>query len=234
MKGYEKAIFLDCDIYFFNDYHFLWEELEEHSILLTPHWRCMTEPRIDEDAFRQLFTEGLYNAGFIGANRKGIPALQQLAKWCLYKCIKEEKKGFYVDQAYLNLLPIYFEEVKIIRHKGCNIASWNREECQRVKVKDEILINGNYEIVFIHFVKVGIWFILEGRDGLLRPHLDVYERSLKKFKPDFDLEREYGIKSLKRKKWITESLKKLIILIVPFWLVSKIMPLDKGGLKVNY
>ncbi len=198
IKGYEKAIFLDCDIYFFNDYHFLWEELEVHPILLTPHWRCMTEPMMDQGAFGKLFTEGLYNAGFIGANRQGIPALQQLAKWCLYKCIKEEKKGFYVDQAYLNLLPIYFEGVKIIRHKGCNVAGWNVEECQRVKEKEEVLINGKYKIIFIHFVKVGIWFIFNGKDHLLKPHLAIYEKSLKKYKQDFDLEKIYKIETFRK------------------------------------
>src|SRR5205085_1046876 len=146
------------------------------SILLTPHWRT-SDPLEDEPAFLSLFTDGLYNAGFVGANKNGIPALHWWAQACHYRMETNEALGLKDDQPYLNVLPVEFENVKIVRHKGCNVASWNHFECKRVQVGDKILINGVYPIVFMHFNRLQFTEILKGHDGLLLPYLEKFKKT---------------------------------------------------------
>src|SRR5262249_10351402 len=37
-QGFDKVLFTDCDIFFFNNYDFLFEQLDRSDFLLTPHW----------------------------------------------------------------------------------------------------------------------------------------------------------------------------------------------------
>lgn len=206
-RDYEKVIYLDWDTYFFNDYHFLFEELNTHSILLTPHWRCAINPELDTVNFDFLFIHGLYNAGFLAANQKGIPALKKLGEWCLYECVNNAKKGKLDDQTYLNLLPIYFDDVKILKHRGCNVASWNLIECKRIKIEEEVLINGTDKVIFIHFLDATVQLIYSGVDKLLTPYLTKYLDNIQKINPQADFHKFYkldivdvAIKEKKRKK----------------------------------
>ena len=175
--GYEKVLFTDPDTYYFNDYQFLFDELNNHNVILTPHWRGKHAEGHEVNYDFQLIG-GLYNAGFIGANKHGIEAMEWWAKSCLHRCIKDFNKGHYVDQTYLNLMPIYFKHVGIVKHRGCNLAVWNIQENKRTQWKESVLINGEWEIVFIHFAENTIRAISDGRDPLLLPYLNKYEEVL--------------------------------------------------------
>ena len=113
LKRYDKVIYVDCDIHFFNDPSFLFEELNNTSILLSPHWG-ETNPLDDEENFLLNFRIGLYNAGFIGATAKGINALMWWANACSYSIENNESRGLYVDQRYLDLIPIIDSNAKIL------------------------------------------------------------------------------------------------------------------------
>ena len=179
-KKYEKVIYVDCDIFFFNQYMYLFEELNNYSVLLTPHWRSK-DPIMDYDNFKCLFKDGLYNGGFIGINKNGVSAMDWWARACLLSCAKGEFEGQFDDQAYLNLLPVYFDHVKILKHQGCNVAVWNKIECKRVMQPDgTIKINDRYPIVFIHFVKKVFW----DSDVQLNGYLHQFLETLKAFSPE--------------------------------------------------
>jgi hypothetical protein len=177
--GSEKVIYVDCDMYFFNDYNFLFDYLEHNAVLLTPHWRA-SDPGVDQKNFFTLYTSGLYNAGFIGANKNALPALRWWVKACLHICERDDSRGQFSDQTHLNLLPIYFDNVKIIKHRGCNVANWNQIECARVRRGDTVLINGKDPIVFIHFTRSTIRGIVKGEDALLAPFFDAYRENLQR------------------------------------------------------
>ena len=181
-KTCDQVFYIDPDICFFSSFEFFAQYLEFYSILLTPHWRC-SNPYIDPSNFAILQTSGLFNAGFIGVSKNGIPAMEWWSKVCLYKCIKDSRRGLFVDQSYLDLIPIYFDNVKILKHKGCNIANWNQVECKRtINEKGEVLINNSWIIVFIHFTKSTIRGIKNGQDSLLKKHLEQYEAMIQKYK----------------------------------------------------
>ncbi len=181
LVDYETVIYCDCDIYFVNNYDFLINDIQNNAIILTPHWRSSVA-NVDTLNFDLLFIHGLYNAGFIGASRAGVPALNHWAQNCYCVCYRNAMKGFFDDQAHLNLLPIYFENIKIIKHRGCNIANWNQVECKRTNdlKTNKITINNEYEIIFIHFTKNTIAGIVEGRDKCLQPYFDKFAKNLNK------------------------------------------------------
>jgi hypothetical protein len=166
-----KVVFVDPDIAFFNDPRFLFDFLDSSNVLLTPHWRC-NDPSKDPANFRMLMTEGHFNAGFVAVSSGAEEALEWWGRICLGRCERAQAEGLFVDQSYLNLLPVYFDKVQIIRHRGCNVANWNLEMNRRELVDGEVMINGNDPVVFIHFTNSTIRGILRGEDGHLRPHLE--------------------------------------------------------------
>ena len=178
----EQVFYVDADIYFFSDPRFLFVELSESSILLCPHWRSI-DPKADPVNFELNFRDGIYNGGCIGVTRTGIPALDWLADVCRYECKMDYARGLFYDQKYLDLLPARFSGVKCITHKGCNVANWNIVDCRRFEWTDDILINGQDPIVFVHFTHSTIHGILNGSDGLLTNHLKEYEQALRTFAP---------------------------------------------------
>jgi hypothetical protein len=180
-QGFRKIIYVDNDIHFFDDYHFLFNELVNNNVLLTPHWHS-SDPILDVPNFYLLYNNGLYNGGFAGANYKAADALEWWAKACAFICVKDPSKGQFVDQTHLNLLPIYFEGVKILKHRGCNVANWNQMECRRIRGEDNrVLINGNDPIVFIHFTKSTISGIVKGEDSELAEYLQKYFERLSRY-----------------------------------------------------
>ncbi len=181
----DKLLYLDSDLFFFSDPSFLFEELSRNHILLSPHFRT-SDPAIDYHDYGRNNTHGLFNGGFIGSNKDGIPALKWWSEVCGNVCEKRTKKGYYVDQSHLNLMPILFENVGIIKNRGCNVASWNRNTCERSKIGGKLFLSGEYELVFIHFTADTIKGALNGNDPFLKPYLNTYENALKEEKPDFD------------------------------------------------
>jgi hypothetical protein len=190
-KGADKVIYVDCDIHFYSDYGFLFDELEQSNVLLTPHWRS-SDPIADEFNFLQLYIYGLYNGGFVGVNSKAVAALEWWANANLFICEVNASKGQYVDQTHLNLLPIYFDKIVSLKHRGCNVAGWNLLECKRTLDADgTVLINYEWPIVFIHYSESTVHFINIGEDELLLPHMTVYTKRVKFY------EEKLGLKTSK-------------------------------------
>jgi hypothetical protein len=190
-KGYEKVIYTDSDILFFNDFSFLLDKLDKADVLLSPHWRS-GDPMADKDNFRLLFTDGMFNGGFVGITPGGINAMNWWANACAWYCAKDTGNGFFVDQKYLDALPAFFDNIGVINHRGCNVANWNQEECKRIlDVNQEVLINGSFPVIFIHFTASTIKGILKGEDHRLLPYLELYASTLKSFNPNIDIIAKY-------------------------------------------
>ncbi len=150
--------------------------------MLSPHWRCL-DPMDESEWFDVNFTDGVYNAGLIGVSKQGAPALDYWARACAYKCEKNFKKGRFDDQKYLDLIPAAFEDVAILKHRGCNVAFWNRIENKRTKINGELMINEKWPLVFVHFTRKMIAEIEEGNEPLLQTHLDEYQLAIETFNP---------------------------------------------------
>jgi len=75
---------------------------------------------------------------------------------------------------------VEFENIRIIRHRGCNLAAWNLDTNKRGLKEGKLVINDEFPPVFIHFAKGTIDNIQNGNDILLRPLLDEYYEQLRK------------------------------------------------------
>lgn len=171
-EAYENVIYIDNDTYFINNNTFLLKNLDK-GILLTKHNRPMypspilyeskfkkirySEPSFDPIYFEQFlcnFTDGFFNAGFVGASRSGIPAISWWAKMNFWECSKSAKHGLFVDQKYLDILALEFNDfVKICNHPGCNIAVWNSPTLNKSydHTTNQWKINDIYDPIFCHF-----------------------------------------------------------------------------------
>lgn len=184
-KGYNRVIYVDNDIYFFASPDQLFEELNDCQVLLTPHW-YLSDPQRKQYWLEASLRIGLYNAGFVGVSAGAEPAVQWWAQCCEYNVKKSAWRGLFDDQRYLDLLPILFDQVKVTRNKGCNVASWNVDMCPRsVDENGNLKLDGKWPLVFIHFNGYTMRSTLRGDDPFLKPLLDAYFSVLKEFNSGF-------------------------------------------------
>lgn len=179
----DKMIYTDNDMFFFGNPSFLFDLLNIHSVLLTPH-HYKRDPKNDQNWFEANFRVGLYNAGFIAANKHAVNAMQWWAECCAYRCEKNALRGLFDDQKYLDLMPIEEPGCHILEHRGCNVAGWNKELCKRELVDGTLLISGEYPLIFVHFNDTTIREIIKGDDALLLPYYNSYFEMLKVHKAD--------------------------------------------------
>jgi hypothetical protein len=149
---YKNVFYFDSDIYFFGDLALLDSELGDANILLTPHY---LKPYPD-DGFAPndltLLRSGVFNAGFIGV--KSGAESERFLRWWQNRTLRfgrnDPDNGMCGDQKWLDLVPVLFENVKICRHSGFNVAYWNLDERRLVSV-DGTYMCENDTLVFFHF-----------------------------------------------------------------------------------
>ncbi len=123
----ENIVYLDPDIYVISEFIELDKLLSRDAdIVLTPH---STEPLLDgrdPDDLRLLRT-GAYNLGFCALRRSRSTAsfLDWWKAHLVENCAVDLENGIFVDQKYCDLLPSYFDNVKLLKHPGYNVAYWN-------------------------------------------------------------------------------------------------------------
>ena len=154
----EFIYYFDPDICTFSDISVLDKEFENtFDILLTPHIISpipMDEKRPNENIF---LNYGLYNLGFLGL-RASSDTSAQLLNWWEERTLKigynQVEKGMFVDQLWINFVPIYFKDkVKILYKMGYNAAPWNLHERIGISEKknDQYVMPDGTELIFYHF-----------------------------------------------------------------------------------
>lgn len=156
----KKLFYFDPDIAIFNPMTAVENLLNDFSIVLTPH---QVDPDRKEDFVAVRDNEvtslgyGVFNLGFIALanDEEG----RRFAKWWDDRlhdwCHDRVDIGLFVDQKWCNLVPCFFDRVKVLRDPGYNVASWNLS--QRTISYDEkgtARVNGQ-PLRFYHFTKLG-------------------------------------------------------------------------------
>ena len=165
-KNYDKVVYLDCDLFFYNNPDFIFILLDHHRVLLSPHWRCADNPEDDMVNFKLNFQGGIYNGGFIGVTKEATDIMSYWANLCLAECVIDFEQGMYVDQKYLDVLHSRFEGIGILRHRGCNVATWNLTDNKRsVNESGQVMINNEFSHN-IHSFYTGhnFWHLFRGKD----------------------------------------------------------------------
>lgn len=184
-KGYDAVIYVDNDIYFHSSPDFLFEKLKTSSFLLTPHF-YKSNPKKDQNWLEANYRVGLYNAGFFGVNKNAIPILDWWAGCCLYGVKKAYWRGLYDDQKYLDLVPVIFDKVEIVKHRGCNFAGWNCNEVLLEERNNQLYINGD-QLVFIHYAQLSMEMFSDAQSPVYNYYID-YLETLKKYNPNFEFQ----------------------------------------------
>jgi lipopolysaccharide biosynthesis glycosyltransferase len=156
-SGADKIFYLDPDIAVFGSLDPLVKELDTSDIVLTPHQIVHeTTPEAIQDNEISSLQHGVYNLGFIGINASGEG--YRFAHWWSERlkryCFNDIPVGLFVDQRWCDMIPAFFDKVKVIRNAGYNVASWNLSSRKiSINSQGEILAN-NDPLKFYHFTKI--------------------------------------------------------------------------------
>jgi Rhamnan synthesis protein F len=156
-QGGEKIIYLDPDIAVFHSLQPIIEQLDQASIILTPHQvePNLTENEIVDNELTSLQT-GIYNLGFLAVRNDSEG--RKMGKWwagrLFHACYDDQKNGLFTDQKYCDLVPGLFSNVKIERDPGYNVASWNiSRRLLEIAPTGDVLVNKSL-LRFYHFTKI--------------------------------------------------------------------------------
>jgi hypothetical protein len=148
----DEIFYLDPDLVFYQDPVLLGKEFEEASILLTPNL-IFTQSKPSTGELASL-RHGMYNLGFIGLKR-GEESFRLIQWWkerLREHCRIDKCYGIFVDQKWMDLAPLFFDQIKSVRHPGWNMAWWNFSERKLFKSKDKYYVNtAKFPLVFFHF-----------------------------------------------------------------------------------
>ena len=173
--GAERVIYLDPDIRCFRRLTELMEALDHSSIVLTPHSASPVPEHCLPDDFAFL-EAGIYNLGFV-AIRRGKTAERFLPWWSSRLsdwCLELKEMNLFVDQKWADLVPAYFDEVRILRSLAYNIAYWNFHERHLEQTEQGLIVSQSGEpVAFMHF------------SGIDTKNLNVITRNV--YKSHFDL-----------------------------------------------
>lgn len=161
-KGYNKILYFDPDIYIFNPLHSIFEELDNVSILVTPHILNLQTPFKGNYEDHLFLLNGTFNLGFIGL-KNSATTLAFLQWWhhrLVNYCFFDNDQGTATDQKWINLLPAIFADAqyRISRNRGMNVAPWNFHE-RKISVDDAVYyvqdrdneMSEKTALLFVHF-----------------------------------------------------------------------------------
>lgn len=149
----DLIIYLDSDILFYSDIKTVVEEIGTYDILLTPHFTS-EPPDYNKISELDINNTGMYNGGFLAFIKNANT--YEFIKWWKEKtkkfCFTDFEKGMFVDQIWLNFVPLYFKNVLISNHKGLNVAYWNfHERNLSLTSYNSWKVNNEVPLIFIHY-----------------------------------------------------------------------------------
>ncbi len=157
-SGATVVYYLDPDLYFYDSLKSVNELLKIKTAALTPHILSPI-PRDGKLPDENIFLNfGIYNLGFIGLNTKNEQSLKMLDWWeerTLKFGYNWPNLGYFVDQLWMALAPIYYSQIEVLKTHNYNMAPWNLHERSIVSIDgDKVQLNDGTHLVFYHFSKL--------------------------------------------------------------------------------
>lgn len=178
---------LDADLLFFSSPQKVFDKLENHSVIITPH--KFSKSLIHLNSY------GLFNVSFQIFKNNSV-AINCLKIWrldCLKACADIIVSGDnFADQKYLDKWPnLLNEELFILNDNVCGIAPWNVSNYD-LKYINNILFSNNDRVIFYHFHDFKIfnkYFITDNltafgykKNNLYNLYKDYYKKNMLLFK----------------------------------------------------
>ena len=163
-RGFDQVVYLDPDIFVYQELESVFSALQEHAIVVTPH---SLSPNPDDIQSEVIFLMGgVFNLGFVALSK--CAETDRFLSWWEQRCLdfayNEPRKGMFVDQKWMNLVPCFFDKVKILKQPGCNMAFWNLHERHLSSENGSLTVNQTCPLEFFHFSGISV----DGGDQLSR------------------------------------------------------------------
>ncbi|NML23767.1 glycosyl transferase [Pseudoflavitalea sp. G-6-1-2] len=154
----EYITFLDPDMLIYRRLEELEQGHQQYEILLTPH--ILHPMQLDGKNPTEIsyLSTGTFNLGFLSL-RQGPNTTAFLDWWSerlRHFCYFDFPSGLFVDQKWVNLVPVFFESVFVLKHPGYNVAYWNLQERTLSEYNGQYFINEQFPLSIYHFSSVGI------------------------------------------------------------------------------
>ncbi|MES1221758.1 MAG: hypothetical protein ABUT20_40045, partial [Bacteroidota bacterium] len=151
-----RLYYFDPDICIYDSLNLLDKLLDEFDIIITPHF--LSPLPIDGlEPFENLaLNYGTYNLGFLALNPR-TDNTRKFLKWWGERTLKfgysKVDQGFFVDQLWFNLVPVFFDKICSLKHPGYNMAAWNLHErsIKSYLADGRIKLNSEDYLAFYHF-----------------------------------------------------------------------------------
>lgn len=124
----DKVLFFDPDMVLFSGIELIERQLDQYSVLLTPH---QTEPEKSRSAILDnevsSLKHGVFNLGFLGV--RNSPEGLRFINWWSDRlrdfCFDDRAHGLFTDQKWVDLAPGFFPDLGILRDPQLNVSTWN-------------------------------------------------------------------------------------------------------------
>jgi len=129
-RGFDRVVFVKQESLVLGAQRSVLEELEDASVVLTPH--LLAPPEDEDPAARErlILLSGSYNGGVVGVRRSEVAA-NFLAWWgdrVRLRCVHAVADGMHFEQRWLDLAPVFFSRVRLLRDRRANVGHWNLPE----------------------------------------------------------------------------------------------------------
>jgi hypothetical protein len=151
------AIYLDADLFFFDDPGLVLEALGDGSVGIIEHGYPPARAA-------KLAKYGRFNVGWVGIRDDvaGRACVDWWAASTLEWCSDTPSDGRYADQGYLDRFPELFDGVVVLPSLGFNLAPWNTSGRVLESRDGNVTVDGRDRLVFFHFHgvrRVGGWYV---------------------------------------------------------------------------
>ena len=155
--GASQVLYLDPDVAVLGSMSGVVAHLESSPIVLTPHQLQPASSRmaVMDNEIGSL-RHGVYNLGFVGvaASETGVAFARWWADRLRDFCWDLPERGLFTDQRWIDLAPVFFPELKVLRDPGLNVASWNLAERHlRYDERGQVVMEDDAPLRFFHFTK---------------------------------------------------------------------------------
>ncbi len=150
----DLLLYFDPDVVVFSPPEDLLDELRGASAVFTPHL-LRPEQELEAVLDHELcaLRHGIFNLGFFGVRdcEEGRALLRWWSERCRMMCRRELDQGTFTDQKWINLAPVFFPGISILRSPRFNVAPWNINQRRLEGTFDEGFLVDGEPLGFYHF-----------------------------------------------------------------------------------